>query len=253
LRSPSLIRWSLNSGGIADRFRGPVRGPGSDFAGEGGWGDPASSRRRAIKMSELVPWKRSQVSDRRGEVPARGVEELNPFFAFHREVSRLFDDVFRGFFRGFDIAPFRLDRGLFDQRLGWPSFMFAELHQEIRIFDGSPFAFGRGTGWPNVEVTELDQEIQVRAELPEFDEKDVNVELSNNELVIAAESRRESEDRDRRFSERGYGRFERRIPLDREIEEDKVAASFRDGVLTVTLPKLRSTDQRKTRIPINGR
>ena len=54
------------------------------------------------------------------------------------------------------------------------------------------------------------------------------------------------------FSERYYGRFERRIPID-DVEEDKVAASFKNGVLTVTLPKSERVQQRVKRIAINGK
>jgi HSP20 family protein len=60
--------------------------------------------------------------------------------------------------------------------------------------------------------------------------------LANGVLSIKGEKKTETEDKDRLFSDRYYGRFERRIPVD-EIEEDKVSASFKNGVLTVTLPK----------------
>jgi hypothetical protein len=65
---------------------------------------------------------------------------------------------------------------------------------------------------------------------------DVGVELANGVLAIKGEKRAETEDKERLFSERYYGRFERRIPVD-DIEADKVNASFKSGVLTVTLPK----------------
>ena len=57
-------------------------------------------------------------------------------------------------------------------------------------------------------------------------EKDIDVELANGVLSIKGEKRTETEDNDRLFSERYYGRFERRIPVD-EVEEDKVSASFK--------------------------
>ena len=118
-------------------------------------------------------------------------------------MNRVFDDVFREF----DMAPFGSDR-LFDRALGWP----------------------------DIEVPETDKEVKVTAELPGLEEKDVGVELANGVLAIKGEKRAETEDKDRLFSERYYGRFERRIPVD-DIEADKVNASFKSGVLTVTLPK----------------
>lgn len=74
------------------------------------------------------------------------------------------------------------------------------------------------------------------AELPGLEQKDVAVELANGMLTISGEKKSETEDKERRFSERYYGRFERRIPVD-DIETDKVDASFHNGVLTVKLPK----------------
>jgi len=70
-----------------------------------------------------------------------------------------------------------------------------------------------------------------------LDEKDVQVELANGVLAIAGEKKTEIEDKDRRFSERHYGRFERRIPVE-DVDEASISAAFKNGVLTVTLPKV---------------
>jgi HSP20 family protein len=147
-----------------------------------------------MAFRDLIPWSRDRdVSVRRGE-------EFNPLMTLHREMNRMFDDVFRG---AFDSPGWRHN--------GW-------------------------IGWPHVEVSETDSELKVCAEIPGLDEKDVEVELTNGILVIKGEKKTESEEKDRRFSERFYGRFERRIAVD-EVEADKVNASFENGVLTVTLPK----------------
>ncbi len=69
-------------------------------------------------------------------------------------------------------------------------------------------------------------------------------------LRISGERRSETEDKARRFSERHYGRFERRIPVD-DVEIDKAAASFQNGVLTVTLPKSPAAQQKVKQIAIN--
>src|ERR1700751_2148086 len=123
-----------------------------------------------MTMRDLVPWSRGRdVTVRRGED--------SPFLTLHREMNRLFDDAFRGF----DLAPFGSDR--FFDRVG-------------------------GNNWPSVEVSETDKEIKVTAELPGLDEKDVKIDLANGVLTIAGEKRTETEDKDRRFSERSYGRFE---------------------------------------------
>ncbi len=81
--------------------------------------------------------------------------------------------------------------------------------------------------------------------------KDVDVQLANGVLTIRGEKKTETEDKDRCFSERLYGHFERRIPID-DIDEGKVAASFKNGVLTVTLPKTAPASDKIKRIPIKG-
>jgi HSP20 family protein len=166
-----------------------------------------------MAMRELVPWSRSRdVSVHRGED--------SPFLTLHREMNRLFEDVFRGF----DPTPFGSDR-LFD-----------------RV----------GRNWPSVEVSETDKEIKVTAELPGLDEKDVMLELAHGTLAITGEKKTETEDKDRLFSERYYGRFERRIPVE-DVDEDKISAAFKNGVLTVTLPKVAQAQSKVKRIAINGK
>jgi HSP20 family protein len=149
------------------------------------------------------------------DLTARRGEESNPFLALHREVNRLFDAAFRG-------------------------------------FDLTPLGDGRTLGWPNIEVSETDKDVKVTAELPGLDEKDVQLELADGTLTIKGEKRTETEDKDRLFSERYYGRFERRIPI-ADVDEDKVSAAFKNGVLTVTMPRLPETQSKVRRIAINGR
>lgn len=165
-----------------------------------------------MNMRELIPWGRSE-----RQAPAVYRDSNNPFLALHREVNRLFDDVFRSFDT---MAP-----------LGRAS-MWAS--------------------WPNVEVTETDGEIQVTAEIPGIEEKDMEVLLKDGVLTLRGEKRSVTEDRDRQFSERFYGRFERQIALGAEVDEDKVSAGFKNGVLTVTLPKTDGARSKAKRIAING-
>ncbi|KAB0266115.1 Hsp20/alpha crystallin family protein [Microvirga brassicacearum] len=154
--------------------------------------------------------------NRNEQVPGRYREESDPFMTLHREMNRLFDNVLRGF----EAAP--LVGGL--SRMG---------------------------GWPSVEVTETDNDVHVSAELPGMDEKDIEVLMNDGILTIRGEKRSEVEDKARSFSERSYGRFERRIPLPWEVEEDKIQASFRNGVLAIALPKSPRAAEQVRRIPIN--
>jgi len=130
-----------------------------------------------------------------------------------------------------------------------------------RLFDdafrdfGAP-AVGRLSGrssWPSVEVSETEGEIRVTAEMPGLEEKDIEILLDNGMLTLRGEKKSETEDKDRHFSERFYGRFERQIGLGAEVDEDKVSADFKSGVLTVTLPKTEPAKSRARRIAIKGR
>ena len=168
-----------------------------------------------MNMQDLMPWGRD--GGRGRQLPA----ELDPgstFFTLHREMNRLFDD----FFRGFD-AP-ALMRG------------------------GAAAVAG---AWPRLEVEETENEYRVHAELPGMEAKDVEVLLQDGVLVLRGEKRAKIEDRNRAFSERFYGRFERRIPLD-GVDEDHIQASFDNGVLTITAPRTSLSRERVKRIQIGG-
>lgn len=135
---------------------------------------------------------------------------------------------------------------------------FLSLRRDIdRLFDDffhSPMAsLGRGPAmqWPNVEVSQTDSEIRITADVPGMTEKDVELLVEDGVLTLRGEKKSETEDRDRGYSERFYGRFERRIALPSGVDEEKAKAEFRDGVLTVTLPRNREAE-RGRRIPINA-
>jgi HSP20 family protein len=169
-----------------------------------------------MSVRDLIPWGRSSS----GQTPSTYREtEQNPFLSLHREVNRLFDDVFR------------------------------ELDPRLTAFGGNS---GFSPAWPNVEISETENEVKVTAEVAGLDQKDIEVLLEDGALTLRGEKRAENEDSNRQLSERYYGRFERRIPLDFEIEEGKVTASFNNGLLTVNLPKTANAQSRVKRIAING-
>ena len=167
-------------------------------------------------VRDLIPWGREE-GNRSPTV--FGDSDRDPFLSLHREVNRLFDDVFRGF----------------DSRL--PSL-------------GRFSSFGGN--WPSVEISDNDKEIKVTAEVPGLEEKDIEVLLDDGVLTLKGEKRSETEDKGRQFSERYYGRFERRIRLGYEIEEDEVDAHFKNGVLTVTMPKTAKAQSQAKRIEIKN-
>lgn len=90
------------------------------------------------------------------------------------------------------------------------------------------------------------------AEIPGLEEKDIEVFLNDGVLTLKGEKRSETEDKGKQFSERYYGRFERRIPLGTEVKEDQVDAAFKNGVLTITLPKTERAQSQVKRIAIRS-
>ncbi|AWN41559.1 Hsp20/alpha crystallin family protein [Methylobacterium durans] len=165
-----------------------------------------------MSVRDLIPWGRST----NAPVPSRMRDEpMSPFLTLHREMNRLFDDVFSG-------------------------------------IGGVPALGGRSLGWPSVEMVETDQGLRVSAELPGLDEKDVELTIDDGVLTLRGEKRAEMTDRERGYSERSYGRFERVIALPFAVEEDKAEASFQNGVLSVALPRSAKAPEQGRRIAING-
>jgi HSP20 family protein len=121
----------------------------------------------------------------------------------------------------------------------------------FRDFEASSSGAGR-VAWPSVDVEETEKEYRVTAELPGLDERDVEVLFQNGVLTVRGEKKPEKEIGNRILIERHYGRFERQIALDGEIDESAIHAAFRNGVLTVTIPKSTQSLERTKRIPINS-
>ncbi len=113
--------------------------------------------------------------------------------------------------------------------------------------------FGRGLSRPNLELSETDKDIRVTAELPGLDEKDVEIIVEDGVLTLRGEKRSEVDDKDRGYSERGFGRFERQVGLPKGVDRDNAVATFKNGVLTVTLPRLDAAKENIGRIPVNGK
>jgi HSP20 family protein len=104
---------------------------------------------------------------------------------------------------------------------------------------------------PRMDVEEREGEYLVTAELPGLEEKDFQLEVHGDMLTISGEKKREGgEPRGAHWSERAYGAFRRSIQLPNEVESDKASATFRNGVLTVTLPK--SDAARVRQIPVTS-
>ena len=123
--------------------------------------------------------------------------------------------------------------------------------------------FGRGGGteegtwfsgaWsPPVDIYETDQELVLKAELPGFSKDDISIELKENTLSIRGERKREDEVKEGNYHrmERVYGAFQRSFMLPTTVEQDKVRASYKDGILELHLPKIPAAQPK--RIAVSG-
>ncbi len=128
-------------------------------------------------------------------------------------------------------SPF--SRSIFDLRPTWP----AEAN------------WGKA---PAVDVAEKDKEYEITAELPGMDQSNVEVKLSNGVLTIKGEKKEEKEEKKKDYymSERRYGSFQRTFQVPDGVDADKVEASFKNGVLTVMLPKTPEAQKQEKKIAI---
>ena len=139
----------------------------------------------------------------------------HPLVTLRDEVDRLFDD----FFTGFAAPVFRRRRLEADP---WRRFQ--------GMFEGT---------FPIADVDERENEYRITAELPGMSEKDIDIGLAGDLLTLHGEKKEEHEEKgkNRYVSERRYGSFQRSFTVPEDADAEKVAADFKNGVLTITLPK----------------
>jgi HSP20 family protein len=133
--------------------------------------------------------------------------------------------------------------------------IFSSLHREIdRLFEDftrSWPAFGSTSELtPSMDVTETDKEIEVTAELPGLQEKDVQINVSDNILTIKGEKKAEKEEKDKNYRvfERSYGSFYRSMELPAGVNADAIQANLSNGVLKISVPKPTPAEVKKVEI-----
>src|SRR4030043_1330547 len=122
------------------------------------------------------------------------------------------------------------------------------------FFEGGLRKRTEGTGeWlPSLDVAETKNEIVVKAEVAGMDPKDIDISLSDGVLTIKGEKKQEKEEKeaDYHLVERSYGSFTRSIRLPKEVQNDKISASYKDGILKVTLPKSEEAKKKEIKIKV---
>lgn len=138
--------------------------------------------------------------------------------------------------------PLREIEDMFDRytrAMGWPSNRGQEL---ITTGDWSP----------RVDISETDNEFVVKAEIPEVKKEDVKVSVDNGVLTIQGERKQEKEEKGKKFHrvERYYGSFVRSFTLPDNVDETKVKATFKDGMLNLQIPKTAETKPKAIEVKV---
>jgi HSP20 family protein len=203
-----------------------------------GDGAPRGAGHEAVEaardLSELAAHATREAAERgrqaANEVASSWRGAFGPFMAMQLEMNRWFDDLWR-------------------QATGLGAFPALRPARPFGVVGAAPML-----GLPPMDVKETQDAYVLRAELPGLTRGDVDLQARGDLLLISGHKSEEKEDGGcaYRLSERRFGRFDRSFPIPADVERSRIAASFRDGVLTVTLPKSAAAVQDRTNIEINA-
>jgi len=143
-----------------------------------------------------------------------------------------------------ELAPFRdFERMRREMDRFWDSFFDGGLRRTTE----------EGGEWlPSLDVAETKDELVVKAEVPGMEPKDIDISLSDGVLTIKGGKKKEKEEKeaDYHLVERSYGAFTRSVRLPKEVQSDKISASYKDGILNVTLPKSEKAKKKEIKIKV---
>ena len=193
------------------------------------WPDVLEAPNRPLRTLTPTPLSECDVTETTSKVPVKiektpaSAQARRPFPRFRREMDSLFEDFFGG-------RPHF--RGSFLRR--------------------AKAGFG---AIPAVAFTETDKAYEIISQLPgEMDEKNVEVRFADGVLTIKGEKQEEREEKKKGYSmrERSFGSFERTFQVPEGIDTDKIKASFKKGVLAVTLPKSAEARRAEKKIAVKA-
>jgi HSP20 family protein len=173
-----------------------------------------------MTLKELVPWRFGSL--RRWDEDERAFPSFRrDFDSLHREMDRVLEDFFR-------MSPLRAMQ--------------------------MPESLGFGDVMPTIDVADDDKMFRISVELPGMDEKDIDVTLTEGLLTIRGEKKQEHEDKGKEFyrKERSFGSFRRVIPIPIDVDESKIEASFKKGVLLINLPKTEEAKKKVRHIDVKA-
>jgi len=168
-----------------------------------------------MDLKQLNPWNWAKheenpsiASDKDSRSLAERTMNSSPMMQLHQDIDRLFNEAMRGF--------------------GAPS-----------IGDTSFFNSNSDLLKPSTNIAADDKNYTITVEVPGVDESEVELELSNNTLTIKGEKHKEQEEQNKEFHriERSFGKFERVLSLPQDAIQDDIKADFKNGILTVNIPR----------------
>lgn len=182
-----------------------------------------------MEARKLSPWNWFRSEENRDR-PSQGA--VTPWYSpvpfgslsqMHRDIDRMFDDMLRGF----GGTPLRSDR-------------LPALANENLLLR------------PNIDIASTDKEYRITVEVPGVDEKNIRLEATDDMLTIRGEKKQErkEEKQDVYSTECAYGAFKRTLSLPEDAHPDKIGASFRNGVLTIALPRRKTAKASSRQIPV---
>jgi HSP20 family protein len=189
----------------------------------------ALPRKEKQEMAEAAS--KLPASPEKKEVPTpTPSRDWQPLERLRDEVDRIFDEFRRGTWPN----PFRRSS-----------------------FDDEPF-WRHGLSWaatPAVDIVEKDNAYEITAELPGIDEKNIEVQFSDGTLAIKGEKTDEKEEKKKDYylSERRYGSFHRSFRVPDGVDADRIEAQFKNGVLTVTMPKSADAKKKERKIAVTAK
>lgn len=172
-----------------------------------------------MELKKLAPWnwfKNEEESTHAVPVkhgdkrPMYSSAHHDPVVRIHRDIDQLFDQFFRGW--------------------GFPGMSGY----------GSNIDFaGDILLKPKVDLSAAEKEYLLTVEIPGVNEKDVTVDITNNTMTIKGEKKLEKEEKEKNYYriERSYGSFQRILSLPEDVDQDNIKASFKNGVLSITMPR----------------
>lgn len=182
-----------------------------------------------MDLKKLAPWNwfKKEEEQQPAALPVQRYGQphhYTPVARFHQDIDRMFDDFFRGF--------------------GFPSMGFGREVAPLSRAD-----------WlkPTLDIAAGEKEYTITVELPGVSEKDVQLELVEDTLVIKGEKKQESEEKDKNYyrMERSYGSFQRVLSLPEDAQQDGIGAAYKHGILTITIPRKAKAEPTSRKVIIN--